>query len=106
MMTGELSFRVQALLSIQRALWEMVTPNLRGVAIQPEAPIIRGRFLYENDPTNKEREIVAEVEAYVLADFDESVDVSFRAEHVPPERPRDLLLGEEWVYMRREFESS
>lgn len=29
MTTGEQGFRVQVLLSIQRALWDMVTPTLR-----------------------------------------------------------------------------
>lgn len=105
MTTGELGFRVQVLLSIQRALWDMVTPTLRGVAIQSRESPVRGRFLYEREPTLEEREIVAEVEAYVLADFDESVGVAFQADHVPRGMARDLAPGEEWVYLRRETEN-
>lgn len=47
---------------------------------------------------------MSEVEAYVLADFDESVDVAFEADHVPRVMARDLGQGEEWVYLRRETE--
>jgi hypothetical protein len=102
MTSGGLDFRLEVLLSIQRALWEMVTPSLRGVAIQPKHPLIRARFIYDIEPTEVEREIVAEVETYVLADFDESIDVNFQADYVPADTPRKLQPGEEWVYLRRE----
>ena len=39
--------RNDVLLSFQRALWDMVTPNLRAVAVTPSYPTIRPRFLYE-----------------------------------------------------------
>lgn len=101
-MSSHLDFRVQVLLSMQRALWDMVTPTLRGVAVSVDYPSVKGRLLYENVPTSEELEINAEVETYVIADFDESVRVTFRAECVPQHEPRDLLQGEEWVYLRRE----
>jgi len=98
----ELPFHVQILLSFQRALWDMVTPALRAVAVRPEGPIVRARFLYEMEPGEAEREIVAEVEAYVLADFDESIDAKFQAEHLPTESIRVAEPDEQWVYRRCE----
>jgi hypothetical protein len=96
------SFRVQALLSFQRALWEMVTPELRGIAATLTAPEIRARFIYEMLPSDVETQVVAEVEASVLADFDESVDVQFGAVRVVPPTPIQLVEGEQWIYLRRE----
>lgn len=102
----ELPLHVQILLSFQRALWDMVTPALRAVAVRPEGPIIRARFLYEMEPGETEREIVAEVETYVLADFDESIDVEFQAEYLPVDMIRVAELDEQWVYRRYEKDRS
>jgi hypothetical protein len=101
-MTSETSaFRIEVLLSVQRALWDMVTPSLRGVAVKPAGPLIEARLIYES-VTEEERMIAAEVEAYVVADFTPPVDVSFDAVAVSISAPRELEPGEEWVYLRRE----
>jgi len=99
-------FLPDVLLSFQRALWDMVTPELRGVAVSPERPVIEARFLYERPPTEDEIQIVAEVETYVVSDFGLDVDVSFRAVEVPTSLPRDLEVGERWVYLRREVDDA
>ena len=105
-MTTDLnSFRVEVLLSLQRALWEMVTPSLRGVAVKPVHPMIEARLLYETVGED-ERMIASEVEAYVVADFVAPVDVRFDAVSVPLDMPRELLPAEEWVYLRREGDLS
>ena len=102
-MTGQaFDFRIEALLSVQRALWDMVTPALRGVSIRLSERRVDGRFLYEHEPSAEEREIVAEVESYMLADFGDPIEIRFGAQHSPMEVARDLLPGEEWVYLRRE----
>jgi hypothetical protein len=101
-MSGTNDFRIQVLLSFQRALWDMVTPALRGVAVQPTSPLIEARFIYDHEPTFDESQIVAEVETYVASDFLPGVDVAFSAEGIPTPSSRDLLPGEEWVYLRRE----
>jgi hypothetical protein len=93
--------RIEVLLSFQRALWDMVTPGLRGVAVTPAFPVIRARFLYAA-LDDDEDQIVAEVETYVVADFVPPVDVQFEAVAVPTHKTRDLLPGEEWVYLRQE----
>ena len=98
----ELPLHVQVLLSFQRALWDMVTPGLRAVAVRPEGPTIRARFLYETEPGENERGIVAEVETYVLADLDESLDVEFQALCLPLEVDRVADPDEHWVYRRYE----
>lgn len=98
-------FRTQVLLSLQRALWDMVTPSLRGVAVIPAHPLIEARLIYEA-VGEEERVIAAEVETYVVADFLPPIDVQFTAVATPPDLPRELMRGEEWVYLRREGDES
>jgi hypothetical protein len=97
----ELDFRLQVLLSFQRALWDMVTPSLRGVAVKLVLPVIEARFIYDGTSAD-DLSIPSEVETYVVADFRPPIDVRFSAFEVPLGDPRDLLAGEEWVYLRRE----
>jgi hypothetical protein len=102
----ELPFRAQVLLSVQRALWDLVTPKLRGVALkisETDRSIV-ARFIYARGLTLVLDEIVSEAEAYVAADFDDTVTFHFSAQYVPTENSRDLEVGEEWVYRRREEE--
>jgi len=89
------------LLSFQRALWNLVTPGLRAVAVTPDYPRITARFVYET-VTEDAREVASEAEAYVAADFQSPVTVDFLAVAIDPSRPRDLDVGEQWVYLRRE----
>lgn len=97
------AFRVEVLLSFQPARWDLVTPNLRAVAVRPVCPVIEARFIYEA-VGDDERLLAAEAEAYVVADFTSPVDVRFEAVVVPSFQSRELLAGEEWVYRRREDE--
>lgn len=103
-MPGTLDFRIQVLvlLSFQRALWDMVTPPLRGVAIRLAEPLVEARFIYEHEPMEDEVQIVAEVETYVIADFTPPTNVNFKAVGASPPAPRELITGEEWIYLRRE----
>jgi hypothetical protein len=99
-------FPLKVLLSMQRALWDLVTPKLRGVTVRISEvdKSIGARFIYARDLTLALDEIVSEAEAYVAADFDEAVTIHFSAEYVPTTQSRDLQDGEEWVYRRREEE--
>ena len=47
-----------------------------------------------------DRENMSEAETYAIADFTEDVPVSFEAVWVPASEPRELMTGEEWVYLR------
>ena len=95
--------RVEVLLSMQRALWEQVTPNLRGVtiALRAEDPGQRvdARLLYEAAVGETERECASLAETHCIADMTPDVAVAFAVvEHAS----LDLLPGEEWVYLRHE----
>lgn len=92
--------RVRALLSMQRALLGMVTPSLRGVAVSWDAGLVAARFVDEHE-TGNEPELVAEIEAQVLADFDH-VETGFTMEYSGAAGPLVLGPGEVWVYVRRE----
>lgn len=41
--------RVSVLLSVQRALWDLVTPNIRGVAVVVDHPDVVVRFLWRRN---------------------------------------------------------
>ena len=101
MTTDPRSFLTEVLLSFQRALWDMVTPTLRAIAIKPSYPLIEARFIYEA-VGDDEQEITDEVGTYVVADFLPPVDVRFTAVALPGEAERELEAGERWVFRRRE----
>ena len=101
-MTFNREFRIDALLYMQRALWQMVTPELRGVAIKVGENLVHGRMIYEREPTEDERELVSEVETELIADFLPQVEVVVVPDWAPPPPRVELQPGEEWVYLRRE----
>lgn len=88
---------------MQRALWEQVTPNLRGVAVALRSEggrqNVEARFLYESQAGGTERECTSLAETHCIADMSPDVTVAFSVvEHAS----LDLLPGEEWVYLRHE----
>ncbi|MET8522731.1 hypothetical protein [Nocardioides sp. NPDC004968] len=99
------NMRSDVMLSMMRALWEQVTADLRGVAVQYEGSseegTIEGRFLYEGDVGEVQEECVSLAETYCIADYPPEVSVRFRA---IPHSTRDLLHGEHWVFLRWEPE--
>lgn len=103
-MMEHLDIRTRALLSIQRSLWDLVTPNLRGVAlaVESDVPKISARFLFAEHLSDEEILDTSEAETYVIADFGPDVSVEFVATRCPISKPREVLPGEEWVYLRKE----
>lgn len=97
-----MEFRTSVLLSLQRALWDVVTPNLRGVAVRADHPRITARFLFEGEPSEDDRENVSLAETSTIADFSKEVEIEFTPVQVPVAEPRDLHPGEHWVYLRKE----
>lgn len=93
------------IMSMNRALWEQVTGDLRGVAVahrgSPDRGSILARFLYEGDVGPVQAECVSLAESYCIADFPPEVSVFFRA---VPNSARVLLPGEQWVFLRWEPE--
>lgn len=101
MTKGQIDFRTQVLLSMQRALWDMVTPELRGVAVGWGDGSVSATFLFDGPIDAGAREIVREVETYFLADF-ESITTRFEAIEHPTPMPRELDDLQWWAYLRRE----
>jgi hypothetical protein len=101
-MESNRDMRTSALLSLQRALWEMVTPDLRGVAVRWANNFIGARFCYEREVDEGIWGIVREVETYVYADFDENLVTEFTAEFVPVVMRIESRPGEWWAYLRKE----
>lgn len=94
------------LLSVMGALWEQVTGDLRGVAIScqgsTEEGTIEARFLYEGEVGEVQAECASLAETHCIADFPPEVSVRF---HAIPNASRDLLPGEQWVFLRWEPEA-
>ncbi len=91
-----------ALASVSRALWDIVTPELRGVAYAVTGTNLRVRFLYANEMSEEEYELVSEAETESMADYLPPFEVEFVAEHVPISERREPRSDEHWVYLRRE----
>ena len=91
-----------ALFSVNRALWERVTPDLRGVAYTLTDESLTVRFMYADEPSDATRELVSEAETESMADWLPPFQVSFHVEHLPV--PEQLTIGteERWVYLRYE----
>jgi hypothetical protein len=80
----------------------MVTPSLRGVALELAYPEVQCRFIYDHAPCACEYDIVSDIETEMIADLSPTCEVQFRLVGIVPPAPRDLVLGEEWVFLRRE----
>jgi hypothetical protein len=95
--------RTDVILSMNRALWEQVTSDLRGVAVAHRGSAdhgsIEARFLYESQVGDVPAECVSMAETYCIADLPPGVSVTFRA---VADASRELLPGEQWVFLRWE----
>jgi len=92
----------RALLSMQRALWEIVTPELRAVVLRVSGVKVHARFVYDMPITDDILEIVDEADTEALADLPDGSRTDFTAEYLPPDQPRELSDDEVWVFLRRE----
>lgn len=97
-----MDLRVSVLLAAQRALWDLVTPNLRGVALLITPVRVEARFIFEGEVSDVDEENVSEAETELMADVPPEVEVVALAEAVSPTSPRALMPGEEWLYLRQE----
>lgn len=94
--------RTSVLLSLQRALLGMVTPDLRSVEVALDGDRVHGLFTYDGEVTDDHREIVGEVEGMVIGDVDDDVEVRFEIERVTPPAPLRIAQGATYCYLRRE----
>ena len=95
-------FRPLVLLSLQRALLGMVTPDLRAVEVEIGNRRVLAHFYYDTEVTEEHEAIVSEVEGLVIGDLDDDVEVRFTAEWVRPPQPVGLVRGTTYGYLRRE----
>jgi hypothetical protein len=59
------------LLSGSRALWGVITPNVRKVSIEEKNNIITLHFYYNEEPSEMESELSEDAASEVIADFPE-----------------------------------
>lgn len=93
-----------ALFSINRSLWDRVTPDLRGVSYLMADNSVAVRWFYAEVIEDWMKEIVSEAETECMADFWPTLEVSYRPEHLPIQKTRniDWANGERWVFLRCE----
>lgn len=91
-----------ALFSVVRSMWGMVTPNLRAVAYLLTDSALHVRFIYEDQPHAWLEEQVSFAETECIADFWQTHQVSYAAEHLAPPHPIVLKADERLVFKRYE----
>lgn len=96
----------EVLLSMQRALWNVVTPDLRTVVVRVSGMDVHARFIYDQPITEEILELVEEADEEALADLPDGSCTYFDAEYLPPTERREVRDGETWVYLRREAGST
>lgn len=96
-MTDEL-----VLLSLQRALLGVVTPELRGVTVGRDGELVRVRFLVDGPVGAGLTEGSDEAEAMLLADLGPPVRTAFELERYDVPGPLAERELSRWVYLRYE----
>jgi hypothetical protein len=102
MTTDKTDFRSQVLLSVLRALWGMITPDIRAISVTWGGGIVGAMFIYDHPVSEADWEVVREVETSVVADFGADVPTHFAAESIPRGGLPDVPKEGWWVYVRHE----
>lgn len=92
------------LFSVNRSLWDRVTPDLRGVSYLVTDNSLSVRWFYAEAIDDRTRELVSQAETECLADLWPARQVSYSTEHLPMQESRniDWASGEHWVFLRYE----
>lgn len=100
-MNKEIELRREVLISIQRALWGMIYPEIRAIAVGYEGEKkLKVIYYLDREPNEDDYESISEVTTEVCA------DINFQEveEHCiftkEPTNKLDNLVS--WVYMRKE----
>lgn len=88
------------LLSSMRALWGIITPNLRKVSVELEENAVALHFYYSETPTEDEIELSEVAASEVIADFPESLLIECQRHVITP--PRKIEHIGSLVYSRSE----
>ena len=97
-----MSLPVKLQLSLQRALWGAVYPQLRQASIEADehAHVIRVRFEYDGKPTDQVLDACQVAGTEVIADFTDPWTIDEQHREVP--YPLKLNRLEHLVYLRAE----
>lgn len=100
------SLRTRLLLSIQRALWGVVTPNLRCVYVGVVGKKVYCTFVYAKAPSAVERDAASVAGTEVIADFEEgyTIDDRILVSDAPRPEINEMFSGEGYLlaYLRME----
>jgi hypothetical protein len=96
------SSRVSLVMSLNRALWGEVHPELRQASIEADetAKIVKLRFEYDGEPTELALESCSAAAAECIADFPEPWQLE--EEHISRPFPKKLSSLQHLVYKRAE----
>lgn len=98
---NKIETRRDILISVQRALWGMIYPSIRAIAVEfDELKKLKIVFYLDREPTEDDYEIISEVAGSVCADinFTEVEEICIHSDE--PFSKLDSLCS--WVYMRKE----
>lgn len=87
-------------LSAMRALWGVVTPNLREVSVQEKDKVITLYFYYDAEPSEREIDLSEDGATEVVADFSEPFLISCKREVV--NYPLKINFSGNLIYSRYE----
>lgn len=98
---GEIEIRKDLLISVQRALWGMIYPSVRSIAVGFDGlKKLKIIFYLDREPIEEDYEILSEVTSEVCADLSFSeVEELCIFTNEPFSRLDNLTT---WVYMRKE----
>ena len=92
--------RTEVLLSVNRALWGKVSPQLREVKVKDDTGTVLIKVYFDGPISRADRDAMAEVGTEVVADLPE--DNTVRLEYVRLDAPRPIPAEGDTVYARRE----
>ncbi len=100
-MNKEIELRREVLISIQRALWGMIYPEIRAIAVGYEGKKrLKVIYYLDREPNEEDYENISEVTAEICADIDFQEVEELCIFTKEPINKLDNLVS--WVYMRRE----
>lgn len=94
------SLRTKLLLSVQRAMLDTVTPNLRGVGVDWDDSLIRLIVYFDGPLSDDDRETFSVVHTEVLTDFVDLRPVELILER--RDAPKGLDGCRAWAFLRKE----
>lgn len=87
--------RKEILLSAQRAMLGLITPNMQAITISYKNMPVILRVYFKIQPTQDECELIEEITSEIVADFEEITDI--KEEIFVAQKPECL---DEWLYLQ------